>query len=213
VGAGAGRVAAGDRGESSGASGGEAKLVAEDLVPGFRPESDLERRLATDPELLAGLAWGSPRPSHPEGSVGEHVSELLRTIDGWGESGGRRAALRFLALVHDSLKRRVDPRRAKTDENHHAVRARRFAEGYTDDERLLRVLEFHDRPYALWRRLARTGRLQEDRLEEMIRSLPDPDLFVRFVELDGSTAGKRDEPIKWLRAELERRGVRLDSED
>ena len=32
-------------------------------------------------------------------------------------------------------------------ENHHAMRARRFAERYTDDERLLAAVELHDRPY------------------------------------------------------------------
>ena len=183
------------------------------MVPGFEPETELERRLAGDRELLGGLAWGSPRPSHPEGSVGQHVSELLRTIDAWGETGHRRADLRFLALIHDSLKRRVDPSLPKRGGNHHAMRARHFAERYTDDERLLAVLEMHDRPYALWRRVSRTGRLQEDRLEEMIRALPDPGLFMRFVELDGSTAGKRERagPMASVGARAARRLARISS--
>lgn len=177
------------------------------LVPGFAPESDLERAVAGDPELLRGLAWGKPRSGHPEGSVGRHVAELLRTIDRWGEVGERRAALRFLALVHDSLKYRVRDSYPKKGENHHAMRARRFAERYTADERLLATLELHDVPYALWRRLRRTGKLQEERLEAMIRRLPDLELFARFVELDGSPAGKSDEPVEWFRGELEARGL------
>ena len=32
------------------------------------------------------------------------------------------------------------------------MRARRFAERYTDDERLLATIELHDRPYNLWRK-------------------------------------------------------------
>jgi hypothetical protein len=187
--------------------GGGKDLAIDVLVPGFRPETELERRLASDQELIGGLAWGSPRPSHPEGSVGRHVSELLRTIDSWKEEGERRTDLRFLALVHDSIKRRVDGRRAKTGENHHAMRARRFAERYTSDERLLSVLEMHDRPYALWRRLHRTGEVQVAELEAMVAAVPDPALFLRFVELDGSTPGKRSEPLVWLRGELERRGA------
>lgn len=135
------------------------------------------------------------------------MAELLATIDEWGERGERREALRILALVHDSLKRSVDGRRPRTGENHHAMRARRFAERYTSDERLLTVIELHDRPYALWRRLDRTGELQEEELEAMIEALPDPALFLRFVELDGSTAGKTREPLEWLRGELERRGA------
>jgi hypothetical protein len=175
------------------------------LVPGFEPESELERALIADPELREGLAWGKPRSGHPEGSVAAHVADLLATVDRWGESGERRAELRFLALVHDSMKYRVRAWLPKFGENHHAMRARRFAERYTPDERLLATIEQHDRPYALWRKLRRTGRLDERGLERMLERIPDRDLFVRFVELDGSTAGKNSEPIGWLERELERR--------
>jgi hypothetical protein len=40
----------------------------------------------------------------------------------------------------------------------------------------------------------------------MLGRIPDVDLFVRFVELDGSTEGKRPEPVEWLKDELRRRG-------
>ena len=176
-------------------------------VPGFTPETELERALSADPVLQEGLAWGKPRRGHPEGSVGAHVSDLLQTIDRWGETGKRREELRFLALVHDALKNQVQNWRPKTGENHHAMRARRFAERYVDDERLLATIEQHDRPYSLWRRFSRSGRLDEHAVSEMVDRIPDIDLFLRFVELDGSTEGKNHEPIRWLRAELGRRGV------
>jgi HD domain len=177
-----------------------------DLVPGFRPESELERRLIADPELRAGLAWGKPRSGHPEGSVGAHVADLLRTIDRWGETGQRRAELRFLALIHDSMKYRVRDWLPKTGDNHHAKRARRLAERYTTDERLLATIEHHDRPYALWRRPRRGGRMNERRLDRMLDEVPDIDLFIRFVELDGSTEGKKAGPIEWLKEEVRQRG-------
>ncbi len=41
----------------------------------------------------------------------------------------------------------------------------------------------------------------------MLDRIPDLDLFLRFVELDGSSEGKNHEPIRWLKAELGRRGV------
>ena len=49
-------------------------------IPGFTPETDLERRLARDPVLQEGWAWGEPRRGHPEGSVGAHVADLLPTV-------------------------------------------------------------------------------------------------------------------------------------
>ncbi|HEX2234391.1 MAG TPA: hypothetical protein VHG69_13610 [Thermoleophilaceae bacterium] len=156
---------------------------------------------------MEGLAWGEPREGHPEGSVGQHVADLLRTLESWEEPEPRRSHLRFIALVHDSQKNRVQNWRPRTGSNHHAARARRLAERYTDDERLLCAIEHHDRPYAIWRRMKRTGRDQDEQLDEMLAKVPDPTLFLRFVELDGSSEGKNPEPIRWFREELERRGL------
>jgi hypothetical protein len=180
---------------------------ATDVIDGFEPENELERRVTSEPELLEGLAWGKPRAGHPEGAVGTHVSHLLETLDESGETGERRELLRFMALVHDSFKYQVRERLPRVGENHHAMRARRFAERFTDDERLLATIEFHDRPYALWRKLKRRGKLDEGGFRRMIRRIPDPELFLRFIELDGSTEGKRPEPIDWLRSELVERGL------
>ena len=180
---------------------------AVDLVDGFEPESELERRVTADPELLAGLAWGKPRESHPEGAVGNHVASLLREIDARGETGARRAGLRLIALVHDSFKNRVRNWLPRTGENHHAMRARRFAERYTDDERLLAAIELHDRPYSLWKKMRRRGRLDEKRFDEMLERVPDHDLFMRFIEIDGSSEAKDQEPIRWLREQMEKRGL------
>jgi hypothetical protein len=175
--------------------------------PGFTPETELERAVAEDPVLREGLEWGKPRSGHPEGTIGAHVADLLETIERWGETGRRRKELRFLALVHDSLKYKVQHWRPKTGENHHAMRARRFAEAYTGDERLLATIEQHDRPYNIWRKMRRRGRLDEEAFDEMLDRIPDVDLFVRFVELDGSTEGKDDDPVRWFKDELRRRGL------
>jgi len=180
---------------------------AAELVPGFVPENELERAVAEDPELLAGLAWGKPRGGHPEGSVGAHVADLLAKLDSKGYPVETRSLLRFVALVHDGFKYRVQEWLPKTGPNHHAARARRFAERFTDDERLLATIEHHDRPYALWRKLQRRGKLDEDRFDEMMRRVPDPELLLLFIELDGSTEGKNPLPIRWFQDELRRRGL------
>jgi hypothetical protein len=180
---------------------------ATDLIPGFEPETELERRVTSEPELLEGLAWGKPRPGHPEGAVGTHVAHLLEALDESGETDERRELLRLMALVHDSFKYQVRERLPRVGDNHHATRACRFAERFTDDERVLAAIEFHDRPYALWRKLQRCGKLDERKFQRMMRKIPDPELFLRFVELDGSTEGKRHEPIEWFRNELVERGL------
>src|SRR3954453_1726184 len=176
----------------------------EELIPGFRPENDLERRVTQDPDLLRGLAWGKPRKGHPEGSIGAHVADLLERLDRERVAGQERADLRFLALVHDSFKNQVQEWRPRTGENHHAMRARRFAERYVADERLLSTIELHDRPYGIWRKMRRTGRLDEGALKTLLERIVDPELFIRFVELDGSTEGKNPEPVRWFKDELRR---------
>ena len=85
------------------------------------------------------------------------------------------------------------------------MRARRVAQRYTDDERLLATIELHDRPYGLWRKCNRTGRDDDSAFDAMLERIPDIGLFVSFVDLDGSTAGKNPEPLEWLRDELRRR--------
>jgi hypothetical protein len=184
---------------------------ADRLIPGFAPENKLEAAVTADPELLAGLAWGKPREAHPEGPVGIHVSELLAQIDDDGETGERREQLRFLALVHDAFKYRVRNWLPPQGRNHHASRARRFAERYTDDERLLATLELHDRPYHLWKQLRKSGKLDRDAFEDMLERIPDHDLFQRFIEVDGASEAKDPEPIRWLRRELEERGLLKDA--
>ena len=177
------------------------------MAAAFEPENDLERRLAEDPVVQRGLGWGEPRSGHPEGSVEAHVAELLETIDDWSEPEPRRTELRFLAIVHDALKYRVRNWLPKAGENHHAMRARRLAEKYTDDERLLATIELHDRPYAVWRRSRRGSARERRALDDLVRRIPDMALFMRFVELDASPQGKNPEPIDWLRGELRSRGL------
>jgi hypothetical protein len=182
-----------------------APVSINDLLPGFTPENELERRVTDSPELLEGLAWGKPRAGHPEGPVAAHVADLLERLEQMNEPPERRSMLRFIILVHDAFKNKVQEWRPRTGENHHAMRARRFAERFTGDERLLTTIELHDRPYGIWRKWKRTGQLDQERLDELIARVPDPDLFMDFVELDGSTEGKRPEPIEWFRAETQRR--------
>jgi hypothetical protein len=168
-------------------------MTIEELIPGFRPETALERELAGDPALLRGLAWGRPRPGHPEGRVGTHVGDILAAIT--EPTGRRRTELRFLALVHDAQKHRVRPDAGRSPESDHAVLARRFAERYTGDRRLLATLELHDEPYRVWRTGAHDRRAS---LEAVLDRVPDLTLFLTFVGLDSSTRGKDPRPLAWL---------------
>lgn len=167
---------------------------------GITPETELERQLLSDTQLRRGLMWGTPRFGHPEGNVGEHVVGMLDAID---PEDPLRRELRFLAIVHDSFKAALDADAPWSPGNDHAVLARRFAEEYTADERLLTALELHDEPYWLWR----TAERRDEALAVMLDRVPDIDLFARFVELDASNEGKDLSFLWWFRRELSKRGL------
>src|SRR5262245_41915401 len=105
------------------------------------PETDVERRILADPDWIDGAAWGDPRPGHPEGSVTAHIEEVLANVDRVALDDADRERLRFVALIHDTFKHRVDRDRPREGENHHAVIARRFGERYSADRELLEVIE------------------------------------------------------------------------
>lgn len=165
------------------------------MVASITPENELERELLADPRLRAGLDWGAPRSGHPEGRVADHVAAILTAI---AARDPLRSDLRFLALVHDSFKAELRPHEPWSPDNDHATLARRFAERYTSDERLLTALELHDEPYWLWR----NADAPEQALRPLLERLPDAELFARFVELDAANEGKDLTFLWWFRREL-----------
>jgi hypothetical protein len=164
-------------------------------VAPFTPETELERKLLADPRLRAGLDWGTPRSGHPEGRVAEHVAAILAAI---AADDPLRRDLRLLAIVHDSFKSDVCSHERWSPDNDHATLARRFAERYTSDARVLTAIELHDEPYWIWRQ----ADAPEQALQALLDRLPDAELFARFVELDAANEGKDLTFLWWFRREL-----------
>ena len=178
-----------------------------------RPETPLEEAICADPAWRAGVAWGEPRSGHPEGTVIAHVADVLANVERVATGAGRPRA----AAAGGDRPRRVQARGrpiAAEDgiENHHAMRARRFAERHLADADLLDVIELHDDAYLAWRHGRRTGDWAE--AERRARALLDRlgdrfGLFMRFYRADNETGGKTDEHRHWF-AGL-RDGLRLET--
>jgi RimJ/RimL family protein N-acetyltransferase len=169
------------------------------------PETPLERAICADPAWRAGVAWGEPRPGHPEGTVLAHVGDVLANVDRVALDPADRERLRLAALVHDACKGDVDRSLPKTGENHHAMRARRFAERLVADPDLLDVIDLHDDAYLAWRHGRRSGDWDEAerRARVLIARLDEGSgarfgLYMRFYQADNETDGKTDEHRHWF---------------
>lgn len=168
---------------------------------GVEPETELERSVVADPEWQEGAGWGEPRSGHPEGSVAAHIEEVLGNIDDVALDPTDRQRLRFVALIHDTFKHRVDVDRPRVGENHHAMIARKFASRYTDDTELLEVIELHDEAYNAWVKGERGGKWDaaETRAHRLLERLgPSTDFYLRFYRADNRTGSKDQAPLQWF---------------
>ena len=165
----------------------------------LEPRSALERRIAADRRWRRGIEWGAPRPGHPEGAVRFHVEAVLGNVDEIAIDERDLLRLRFIALVHDTFKHEVDINQPRRGENDHAMIARRFAEGYTDEQEVLLVIETHDDAYRAWRRSGRDSGRGEREADALIRRLGSAiEFYGRFHRADTLVEGKDATHVRWF---------------
>jgi hypothetical protein len=175
-------------------------VLAVDLP--FELETDLERRIAAEPEWREGIEWGEARRGHPEGAVKHHVADVLENVEREATSPEERRRLRLAALVHDTFKYRAPERSARVgSEGHHGSLAARFLERFVDDEELLSVVRWHDEAFASWLGLVTRGdrRRAEKRARALVDRLgPALPLYLRFFRADNATEGKSPKAVEWF---------------
>ena len=166
-----------------------------------KPESELEKRIISDPEFIEGAGYGKPRPGHPEGQVIYHIREVLANVDKKPEM---RENLRLIALIHDTFKYKVDQNKPKSGENHHAMIARRFAEKFVQIPKdVLDVIELHDEAYNAWQQGGRKGNWYkaEERAGALMKRLATHDrgnLYCAFYLCDNETGDKEQDNYEWF---------------
>jgi hypothetical protein len=169
----------------------------------IKPETDLERTICSDPEFIEGALWGKPRNGHPEGQVIYHIGDVLKNIGVLPKKDSHREALRLIAIIHDTFKYKVDTTKPKSGENHHAMIARRFAEKYISDTKILDVIELHDEAYNAYCKGSRYGQWDkaEKRANDLISRLTGNEsivLFLKFYMADNSTGDKESSDFDWF---------------
>jgi hypothetical protein len=161
--------------------------------------------IISDPRYQKNLDWGKPRSGHPEGTVRAHIAEIeqnleilkpkLSETDYW--------KLKLLIHTHDTFKADSKHDVPIIDPKSHATLAKTFLAEFCDDPDLLAMVQYHDEPFALWRQAQFKGSYNQQRLASLIGNIKDWNLFLAFNIIDGCTAGKGREPLRWLFQELE----------
>lgn len=166
--------------------------------------ADIYTSIVADARYRANLDWGQRRKGHPEATIRAHIEELTHNLFALRPqlSAEEYVKLTILIHVHDTFKPDSHARRsgrhapAITDPDSHASLARAFLAEFTDDWPMLATVQFHDEPFALWRKTQRSERPEGTnvaiRLGKLIDAIPDWDLFVAFLIIDGTTAGKSE---------------------
>ena len=176
-----------------------------DFVKILNPETELERKILSDPEFIRGAMYGKERRGHPEGSVVYHIREVLRNIDKYSEDDEEREKLRLIALIHDSFKHQSRSNQelnvsiSKFD-NHHSRLAAKFAEKYINNQDIIQVIKFHDDMYNTWKRASKDNdwNKAESKAREMIRTLNDVVLYLTFYRCDNETGDKTQDDLIWF---------------
>lgn len=165
--------------------------------------SDLEVAIMEDTAWQEGLFFGKPRYGHPEGKIIKHIYEVLNNVERLRPriSAQEYQDLRLITLIHDTFKHKVDESKPRVGENHHAYIARKFAENYIEEKRILDIIELHDEAYHAWR----TSHCQqnqpkgEERLQKLLHRLGNNlELFYKFFVCDTQTGDKNQDSLRWF---------------
>ena len=169
-----------------------------------KPENGIETAIVSHADFIEGASYGKPRSGHPEGQVIYHIKEVLDNIDKfYGSDDKDREELRLIALVHDTFKHKVDRNKPKVGANHHGTIARVFAQKFTEDHRVLQIIEKHDEAYNAWSVGGRRGDWYkaERRATQLIHGLLIEGclgLYVKFYRCDNATGDKEQENYDWF---------------
>lgn len=171
------------------------------------PVSDYRKAfdaITADPRYLRNLDWGEARPGHLEGTVRTHIAEIERSLESLRPKLTEEEywKLKLLIHTHDSFKGESKPGVAITDPASHASIARAFLATHFPNPDLQAMVQYHDEPFALYRQVESKGKYNQDRFNALLKAIENWNLFLAFNIIDGCTAGKSREPLRWLFREV-----------
>jgi hypothetical protein len=168
---------------------------------------EILQKIMSDPRYQKNLDWGKVRRGHPEATVRAHIAELEKNLATLKNKMSEEEywKIKLLIHTHDSFKAESVQGVPITHPQSHASLARKFLSEFCSDSDLLNMVQYHDEGYALWQQVQRDGSYHEKRMQSLLNTIKDWELFLKFSIVDACTKGKGREPINWFIAEVGRR--------
>lgn len=161
-----------------------------------------------DPRYATGITYGKPRQGHQEGTVAAHIIQLEANLARLRPLINSEQYWKLMVLIHthDTFKYWASRDVSILDRQSHASLAKTFLAEFTDDEDLLRMVQFHDENWALYKQFAQRGHYNEQRFCANILPIRDLELFLLFTILDGFTPSKEEIYIsmRWFVGEVKK---------
>ncbi len=166
--------------------------------------ADIYEKILVDGRYKTGVRYGKPRTGHAEGTVETHLMDLDANLERFANVIELEEywKLKVLIHTHDTFKYWADRDVAILHPKSHASLARQFLSDLTDDQDLLRMVQFHDEGFALWKQFEAKGHYDQQRFEHNVLSIKDIELFLIFTLIDGYTPGKDHVKIRWFANEV-----------
>ncbi len=168
--------------------------------------AEVLKKVLADERYSTGVAYGKPRTGHAEGNVANHLVQLEENLARLTPLLSQREVdqLRVLVHVHDTFKYWARRDSAIEDPRSHASLAAAFLGELAVDSDTVRIVQYHDEGYALWKQAERRGDYDHERFKKNVGSIKDIAIFLFFTLLDGCTPSKEHERIRWFVDEVAR---------
>lgn len=167
--------------------------------------------ICRDDRYLRNLDWGRPRRGHPEGTIRAHIQQLECNLEMLRDRVSEQDCwkLKVLIHIHDTFKPDAKQNVPILDPCSHASLAATFLAAYCDDDELITIAQWHDEPYAIWRKRTRSSDISTKRFDQLCQRISNWDLFLAFLLIDGCAAGKSEAPMIWFFTKI---GQSIDSQ-
>jgi hypothetical protein len=160
------------------------------------------------PTYQAGVRFKPGKRRHDQ-TVAEHIADLELNLDELCKreniSMHDSNRLRFLIHTHDTLKMHALPAAPIKDRYSHSSLAAEFASEFTRDDDMIAMIQWHEEPYAIYRKFKKKNPNAQQRLDELFAAIKNWRLFLMFVIIDNCVPGCSRQPIRWIIEEASQR--------